>query len=94
MGQGSYDANGCQSSDYDILISTHAMLSALLSALFHLVITSTSTSTSTPVVSSVPMHPSALTHKLPIDHLQSSLEHGTPEAFAITVGSTSVSPST
>ena len=88
MGQGSYDANGCQSSDYDILISTHAMLSALLSALFHLVITSTSTST--PVVSST----SALTHKLPIDHLQSSLEHGTPEAFAITVGSTSVSPST
>jgi hypothetical protein len=36
-----------------------------------------------------PASPTALTPKLPVDRLQSSLEHGTPEAFAITVGSAS-----
>ena len=53
------------------------MLSALLSALLHLI-------TSSPAVIVT-----ALTPKLPVDCLQSSLEHGTPEAFAITVTSTS-----
>ena len=59
------------------------MLSALLSALLHLVVTYV------PPTSAVV--PTALTPKLPVDRLQSSLEHGTPEAFAITVTSASQS---
>jgi len=54
------------------------MLSALLSALLHLVVT---------YVPVTPVSPTALTPKLPVDRLQSSLEHGTPEAFAITITS-------
>lgn len=60
------------------------MLSALLSALLriHLVVTYVP-----PTSAGVP---TALTPKLPVDRLQSSLEHGTPEAFAITVASSSI----
>jgi hypothetical protein len=58
------------------------MLSALLSALRQLIRV-------LPV--SPPASPTALTPKLPVDRLQSSLEHGTPEAFAITVASTASS---
>ena len=65
------------------------MLSALLSALLriHLVMVTSVTPTSA-------VAPTALTPKLPVDRLQSSLEHGTPEAFAITVGSASTSTQT
>ena len=56
------------------------MLSALLSALRQLVMV-------LPVAP--PASPTALTPKLPVDRLQSSLEHGAPEAFAITVASAS-----
>jgi hypothetical protein len=56
------------------------MLSALLSALRQLIMV-------LPV--SPPASPTALTPKLPVDRLQSSLEHGAPEAFAITVASAS-----
>jgi hypothetical protein len=75
-GQSSYDANGC------VRIKTfqHAMLSALLSALRQLIMV-------LPVTP--PASPTALTPKLPVDRLQSSLEHGAPEAFAITVASAS-----
>jgi len=60
------------------------MLSALLSALLHL---GFFTSVTPPVVVT------ALTPKLPVDRLQSSLEHGAPEAFAITVASAPLLPS-
>ena len=59
------------------------MLSALLSALRQLVVL--------PVTPTSAVVPTALTPKLPVDRLQSSLEHGTPEAFAITVTSASQS---
>jgi hypothetical protein len=58
----------------------HAMLSALLSALRQLIMLP-----SGPVAA---VFVTALTPKLPVDCLQSSLEHGTPEAFAITIPST------
>jgi hypothetical protein len=58
------------------------MLSALLSALRQLIMV-------LPVTP--PVVPTALTPKLPVDRLQSSLEHGAPEAFAITIASASQS---
>lgn len=58
------------------------MLSALFSALLRIRRGFFTSSTPTVIVT-------ALTPKLPVDRLQSSLEHGAPEAFAITVGSAS-----
>ena len=62
----------------------YIMLSALLSALIRIHLGLFTSSTLVPAVIVT-----ALTPKLPVDRLQSSLEHGIPEAFAITVGSAS-----